>query len=485
MHESSSPSRRAEALLLALVFLLLIVYDVGFLLRAFHALRWPLALDYGEGFLLGHAVDLARGTLPYQPVSPDRMVVCTYPIVFPGLASLFFLGGEASFFGPRLLSIFSTLGTALLALLFLRGRQVHWKWALLAPMVYLGTYHVVEWGVLARVDALALFLSALGLYLYDRTGRIVPALVCFSLAFLTRQTMLAGILAVAFVLWGQDEKRRAAGLLFAFALFQLTVLGALSLATGGQYFLHCVVYNANQMDWASLIGYFQHLLRLCGPLALLGIAFLVWNRQNRRVDLLAPLLVFAFLISLSAAKIGSAPNYFLELLWVLCVVGAQMLDEMERRRGENPILSPLAAALALVLALQLFHVPGTAYDYLSTPVQVEAARAVRARLAGVVRQADVEGNLVIASDASFHLAAGTRPALQPFIMTRLAAEGRWDAEMLWTRIRNGDAEWLILDFDPDHPGGSGILFPSEFPLMVRTLYEPAENFGYYTLWRHR
>jgi len=485
MPDDALPNRRARMLLFAPAFALFVLYDGGFVLHAIQALRWPLSLDYGEGFLLGHAVELAHGHLPYQPISPDRMTICNYPIFYPALTSLFFRAGATGFFGPRLVSVLATLGTALLGLLFLRGRRVPWRWALLAAMAYLGVYHVVEWGVLARVDNLALFLSALGLYLFDRTGRILPPLIGFSLACLTRQTMFVGVLAVAWVLWRQDEKRRAAGLLAAFALIQLAVLLVFSLLTGGQYFVQCFIDNANKMDWPSLIGYFQHLVRLCGPLIVLGLVFLTWSAHHRRVDLLAPMLVLAFLVSLTAAKVGSGPNYFLELIWALCLASGQMLDEMERRAGPSGFLSPLAAALALVLALQMFHVPGTKYDYVRGRTHVREATVTLARLAGVVRHARAEGKLVVASDAAFHLAAGTRPALQPFIMTRLAAERRWNAEMLWTRMRHGDVPWLILDFDPEDPGRDDILFPAEFPVIVRALYEREKRYGVYTLWRYR
>lgn len=470
------------ALLLGMAFLLYALYTGGFLWRAWQALAYPLALDFGEGFLLAQCLDLHAGRLPYQPLSPERMVVGNYPLFYPALSSLFFFSDELRFAGPRAISILATLGTALLAFLFLRRRGVAPLWCALAPLFYLSTYHVLEWGVLARVDALGLFLSALGLYLFDRNGRLAPALVCFTLAFNTRQTLLAAPLAVGVYLWQQDERGAAVRFLALFATIQAGLIAALSLLSGGEYFRHLFLYNINRIEWQALYLYGQHLARLVGPMLALGLAFLVWHRQERRVELLAPLLLLATLSTLACVKVGSATNYFLEFLWVLSLAGAQFLDELGRQAGRHPILRPLLAALVLLCALQSFHLPGTRWDFLSTRVPMREERVATGRFAHLIQQAESEGRRVLASDASFHVRAGVPPFYHPFIMHELARAGRFDDRALWEQLAAGEIAAVILDFDLERPGASGILFSDALFHQLPTHYRLAESHGRFRLW---
>ncbi len=468
--------------LLAAAFALYAMYAAGFLYRAERAVVYPLALDFGEGFLLAQGLDLEHGRLPYQPLSDERMLVANYPLVYPAVSSLFLLAGGSPFAGPRLISVLATLGTALLAFLFLRRRRVHPLWCTLAPLFYLSTYHVLEWGVLARVDALGLFFSALGIYLFDRNGRLVPALVCFTLAFNTRQTLLAGPLAVAIYLWSQEDRRGAVRFMLGFVGVQVAITAVLALLTGGEYCRHLFLYNINRMQWWALVQYGQHLARLVGPWLALGLAFLVWQLRERRVELLTPLLMLAFLSSLACVKVGAATNYFLEFLWVLALAGGQFLDELHRETESRPLLSPLIASIVLLCALQSFHVPATTWDYLYTRASTSEERVATGRFVHLIREADAQGRRVLSSDASFHLLAGVAPFYHPFIMNELAREGRFDDAALWSQLRDGRVSAVILDFDLDDPGASSILFADPLKRYLTTCYRLTQQHGRFRLW---
>lgn len=482
MSEPGGRSLSPCAIFQALALALYAIYAAGFLYRAGGALTYPLGLDFGEGFLLAQGLDLAEGRLPYQPLSPERMVVGNYPLLYPALSSVFLLAGGSPFAGPRAVSIVATLGTALLAYLFLARRGVRPLWSILAALFYLSTFHVFEWGVLARVDALGLFFSALGIYLFDRNGRLWPALVCFTLAFNTRQTLLAGPLAVAVFLWRQEDRAAALRFLAMFLGVQAAIIALLAVLTHGEYCRHLFLYNINRLDWKAPVLYGQHLARMSGVWIALGLAFLAWSLSQRRVDLLVPLLAFSFLSSLTCAKVGAATNYFLELLWVLSLAGGQTLDELSRESEKRPILAPLLAALVLVGALQSFHVPATSWDYLRTPVFSREDRAATGRFIHLIREADASGRRVLASDASFHLLAGVAPFYHPFIMTELAREGRFDDAEFWAQLRDGRVSAVILDYDLARPGASSILFSDQLRLHLNTSYRLTEQYGRFRLW---
>jgi hypothetical protein len=471
----------------------LIFYCTGFLNRAGLALTYPLALDYGEGFLLGHALDIANGESPYQPLRAERLVVCNYPPLYPAVSSLFFLmqpehpaapGYVSVFAGPRVISILSTLGVALLAMLFLLNRGVQKHWAVLAALLYLSLFHVFEWGVLARVDCLALFFSALGLYLFERKGSLPLALLCFSLAFLTRQTFLAGLLSVSYVLWKQYDRKKALSFLLGFVAIHAALIGVLSMLTHGAYFTNLFAYNSNELQFNNLITLFAHMVRQHGCMLTLALVWVLWSYRRRRIDMLMPLFILTAISTLAFVKVGSGSNYFLEFMWVVCIIACQFIDELDKQSDKTPVLSYIVCVLLFMQTLQFYHVPFTSHDYLTTDRYTTEKRRATGMAMHFIREAQQEGKDTIASDASFHVLAGVRPPLQPFIMRQLFKLNTWDKEQLYSRMRDDQIRYVILDFDPRTSADAGFLFSQDFYDTLARHYKPYRREGQITVWRH-
>ena len=105
-----------------------------------------------------------------------------------------------------------------------------------------------------RVDLPALALTILGLTVFStipsRWGASVSAVI-FVLAAFTRQTaVLAPIACVAAMLL--NDRRRLIWFLAPYVGMGLTAFIVLNVQTSGQFLLHVVRYNQNELDWWSL-----------------------------------------------------------------------------------------------------------------------------------------------------------------------------------------------------------------------------------------
>ncbi len=305
-----------------------------------------------------------------------------------------------------------------------------------------------DWARFARVDLPAIALGFVGVAVagWGPPRRWIPATaVLFALAFLTKQTQ---ILAPAAVLAGllATGRFRLAGV-FA-ALTAGLALGAvllLSLLTGGQFWLHTVVYNANVHDGGQLRLLLGHLVKFALP-ALLALApataVVVWAaarpdddgddaRTERRFlgVTLAVWLALSIASLASLGKAGAAVNYFLELHAVVAAVLAAALGWLANRADKGRWWIAVAGVVLLALlawqAARSFTLPHRAIIFRPPPTAADKALADLSFL----RVTDATGP-VLTDDPVLNLLAGKEVHYQPFIMAQLAREGRWNPQPL-------------------------------------------------------
>jgi hypothetical protein len=358
-------------------------------------------------------------------------------------------------FGPeflygRTISLVSTVAAAALIALTLHALTRDKIASAVGGLTFLAVPFVLHWSSLDRVDMLGLALSWGGLYAIarrpDRRG-VILAVLFFVAAIYTRQTYaLAAPLAAFAWLLASGHGRRALALAALTGGSSLLLLGALSALTGGGFFFHTVSANVNEFRWEQVSSNLSTMQGLMPLLLVAGLAFVVLGIRSRPASwwLIGTYLAASSAAALLIVKVGSDVNYLLELSAALSLAAGMLIARYASRPGTR-------CALLLALAVQVaIMVQASQYVYAGLQADVIAKRAGLARLEGVV---DGSKGPVLADEYAGLLPLhGRRIYLQPFEMTQLQRDGRWNQGPLLKSIRRRQFP-VILIWKPHYASG--------------------------------
>ena len=478
-----------RAILIGLILALLAPILVPTATRIAAGLRYPYQMDSEEGFVLWQAWQLRQGRNIFRPLDEPPYVAATYGPAYPLLGAATLWGAKPSFFGGRLIAALSVAAICALMALITWQLTRQALAAALGPFLFLNTFDVYQWLPFYRVDFTALAIGLAGLWLLVRDGRRRPwrfraACACFVAMVYTKQVEVAPFVAT-FVYLLAIDRARAWRLLRNVALWGLAIAAVLTLATRGQFLVHNVYYNANPFStWqlGRMLGHVYRLQRfflLALAVCLITCAVALW-RSRRATDhadagpgapneapsagtgLFAIYAIVASIGLLGLGKIGAATNYIIEpkaawSLFLALVVGAWL-----RRTASTPrrLARPIAFyAVAILLVLHSFefllsstlHVTQWArflahegaaarfvrrepvLRYLAARPPTLAAPANRNptivdRVNGdrIVDLMRARPGPIFSEHAILPMLAGHEVYIQPFIMSQLAREGKWD-----------------------------------------------------------
>jgi hypothetical protein len=347
-----------------------------------------------------------------------------------------------------------------------------------------------------------------------RRGGVVVAALLMVAAGYTRQTaVLAPLAATIALAWSRDW-RRLGWFLIPYAGVGLAALAIAQLATGGEFWRHTVSYNVNVFDWAGWravmrneVWFFYRwwlaLLIVCaiGQMTIRGDgatgdapAEEAWRRRATWVYAL--LATFSLL---GYAKIGAAPNYMLEPLAAWALWTGERVAWLLRRR--EPVRTPARAGESVLGVAVVVLVAVHAEFYAPSPVIGSILRQPSAApffplkdapldqpplLVGLARQAKGD---VFCEQPIVAMLAGKPVVWQPFITSRLAREGRWDARPLIEKIESGGFGCLIVhaDFAAGGDATEYERYTAAMGAAIRRHYRPAIGgwlpaMGQYWVW---
>ncbi len=430
------------------LIVLLCLSILGFIWSTTSVLRFPNVIDYGEAPMVDQANRVLANQAIYQAdFSTPPYVVANYPPIYPILmAGLSHLTGISPLLSGRIISLAAAIASAgVLSSLSKALGGNRWSW-LAAMGIFLGHPYVLSWSPLARVDLLALFfcLAALGIvYHHWHSWRwLTLALGLLLAAIYTRQSyLLAGPAASIYWLWSQDRRRAST---FTFILFAavLLIFVAINALTQGGFYLNIIQANINTYSLSILSNWLKQFL-LIWPVVVVGIiAFIGMFLANHiprtsaaKIFIARGWLVFTFsslLAALTAGKVGSGANYFLEMIAALSLLGALAINHIPDLKPS--IRWPIALLVCAQLIWLLAGVMTLTQDtYSKTWARVEwydqMAHLVKAASDhGPVLTDDYLGLVVIADQAIYY---------QPFEYGQLYKADLWDPERLAEDIRRG------------------------------------------------
>jgi hypothetical protein len=452
-----------------------------FVFYARRALAFPYSVDYGEGPLIDQARSLARFENIYlaPPATHYPFRVANYPPLYPSLiAALGFVLGP-SYLVVRALSI---LAVALCA--FLIGSIVHAsKGSATASMIgaglFLASPYVAYWSPFARVDfvALALALGALFVATSRPQQRSTP-IFCIGLAFcaaMTRQSYVFSVPIALTATFASQSRRAAVTFAIGFALTCVAAFVLLEAATHGAFFFNVVTANENGFDFPNLRTMLADLLETSMPL--MGLA--LWQSQKRSATPAADRLMRVYFAcsvigALLVGKIGASVNYFLELVASASILGALAFARLAR--SEQPWS---ALAVLLIVAGWTLGIDVDRDDALDRKFRMQEDAA---RLTKILRAE--RGPILADEKMSFLVETGHPIVLQPFELSQLAREGRWDPSPVLADLRAQRFGLILMDDGPDVPAFVvRDRWTSDMLSAVKEAYEPTETLAGATLYR--
>jgi hypothetical protein len=458
--------------------------------RSALSLAYPYQLDPEEGFILDQALRLRVGESIYRSIHEPPYVVGNYPPVYPAVYALATVVAGPRLETGRFLVFLSTLGIAMVLLLGLLRETDRLVAAMLAVGLFATTWPLNNWIAFARVDLPAIALGMAGFLVLTRRdiGRVAGIAGCLLLAaaFLTKQTQVVVPAAILVALLWRRRWRDAG--LFAAAMAVLAGGGFLLLVllTRGEAFRHLILYNINEMVPGQVAIWIRHLLffgtaqfvALGIAVAGLGVLEAIDIRARREPDpdeargLFVPAtFAFAALSALtipSIGKAGAAANYLLEFHAAAALLAGLVVARLaDRLDGYAPARALTWGVGILFVALMSAH----AWITSGKPFDPPPSMMVRDQIAFVdVELMDREGE-ILAQEPVFAIRNGSRAWYQPFIMSQLAREGKWDPAPFVDDLRAARFAVLVLNGNPEDERNLPAGFTAEMLDAIREAYE--------------
>jgi len=439
---------KTERCVNAVLIAALLAYAGLFLYHAARLALYPYAIDYGEGFILHEAIELAHLRNPYQPAETPPWLVSNYPPVYPAaVAAGVAIFGVQFHFG-RCLSIVGILvaGFCLFRMVRYQTEDRYCSWV--AALFWIGCYPVYNWGSHHRVDSLGIGLEALGLLFVIRRNHLRLAIVFFLLALYTRQTLWMGPIAGYLYLRRIDGPRDAAKWIGTLLLSGGALFGLLTLLTGGEFFKHIVLLNVNKYHFKDVWVYFHNVVMSLMVVSFICMLYhILKSAATKRWDLAAYCMVLSVLTFLLSGKSGSATNYLFELgfasAWATGLVLAECRVLLQASSPFRALVPMFLAAMTL-FPVHLPHLYGKweILDWGGTP-----NRRSHRRTGLLVDNLRETPGPIFSQDSGVALMSGHDLVWQPFIMRQLVESGRVDPSEFHQMIRDKKFNAVVLPFD--------------------------------------
>jgi hypothetical protein len=439
-----------------------LLYFASFDLRGAGAVvTYPFGLDYGEGIVWQQAL-LIPGQRMYGPIDHLPFIVFHYPPVYHLMTRAVMAFGVDPLVAGRTVSVAATAMIAIsIAWLVAAGlagrvgRSAVLVGAVIGAPLPLSLSPVEYWFPLMRVDMLAIALAFLGVVFAVRAeqqpGWLAPAMLAFVLSVYTKQTELcAPAAALVVLLMVRPRAAILAGL--GGAIFGLAALAWLEWLTGGGFLRHILAYNVNTWKFAWLVSRLREvaIYSILLAAAVAGLAASWHGPGTAKRSIIVPLVSVWLLLSLvmsvaTVGKIGSAGNYFIELICV-CAVAVGMLvglcwQAVIGSQGSRDVVLRVGL-VCLAFSLVAVMVKRPPY-YLTHNLDPETT-AIRENL---VREIARQDRPVLSEDMVLSLRGGQEVPIELAIFHELAQVGVWDQRHLLDLIDTHSFAFLITTTD--------------------------------------
>jgi hypothetical protein len=401
----------------------------------------PYQVDYGEGLMLEGALRVRQGQALYPAPSGLPVVLHDFGPLAYAVTSLTLQPQGASFFGGRVLMLLCALCISALLFIILKISTRSVPVALSFGVLLLTVPIFRFWLDLLRADLIGIAFSVIGIVLYTFKPRYTWwSVPFFTAAVFCKYTLLAAPLAIFLHLLLTKKLAKATG--FAALILGLcaSLFALLQYETAGAFAFHMFATHHDPYSFAKFLG-LAGLVWLTAPvITALAIFHVAQTIAARGPDFTSLYFLAACATSLSAGKLGSSTNHFLEWIVAACLCAGLGFGTL-RTRFPRKVL-PVAIALGTSILVGAL-------------VQTRAALRPSPELSGCPDAY----RFVASSNASRILSQSLGPLLlnqktvlvtDPFIYGQLVEHGIWPDSILERPVNEQYFDLIITTVDPEH-----------------------------------
>jgi hypothetical protein len=433
----------------------------------------PFQNDYEEGNILNALLRIIHGSTPYpdphalpniiNPYGPAAYYLLVLPVKLFGLAFAY----------PRAMILGCVLLIALLIAIELQRATQSTPLAVTLALVFLSVPNIQEWAWLLRVDLLGIAFTTAGLVAFtrhaerNRPATFLPG-VFFAIGLLVKPTLVAAPAACFFALLARRKFPDAANLtgvtLGAFGL----VMAIFSAITRGAILIDVFLSHPDPFEFRVYTQWLTRMLVLSWPLVLLAVIAMARDLARLRFSAATLWLPMTTLTAITAGKLGSNQNHFLEWNTALCLAAGLGLRELVGISARK--LALVATGVAVVAAaLVISRQP----DYLA---DVDPERGCPAAYDWVRTQAGP--NLLSENVGSLVLGKKKVWVSNLFVLAQLVERGGWSDDNLVQMVRERHFDAILTrltyrDFDFVHGAER---FSPQFLRALNENYVPKPTF---------
>ncbi|MCX7778230.1 MAG: hypothetical protein N2381_09295 [Armatimonadetes bacterium] len=319
----------------------------------------PHMLDWGELEVLNAVYWWKRGFIPpYSSLDQIPAFANHYGPIYEGICAIL-PSFVHPYFTGRILSLLATLSILFTVALWVFYKTKNWSYSLLAVMLLLTAKPLFTFGIVHRVDALAVGFSAIGFALVLLTRhwlKVGLGVALMALGFHTKLTAVAAPIACIIALW-REERRKALLVGGSWLLMAAVGLGILQIISDGNYLRHASLGN-EPSEWLKP---FDMITRpLTSSPFWVALAFYSWRITNACKSYafkpeLSYLAAALFIAGITATNPGSSWNYLLDFYVALAMLTGRLIWlAIQKDTARNAVVS-------LLIAHALFAVLHTGY----------------------------------------------------------------------------------------------------------------------------
>jgi len=427
----------------------------------------PYEIDYGEGLMLDGAMRLRHSQPLYSDPFRFPVVLHVYGPVAYAAPALVLPGGAPSFTAGRVLVFGCAIALSYLIAWLLRQWTGSWWIGLSFGLLLLTLPAFRFWLYLLRADMIGVVLSIAGVTLYQMKHRWW-SLPFFALAIFSKYTLLAAPLAVFAHLIANRKVKEGSGFAAGLGAVCLAGFGAMQRITGGWFAFHMF---ATHPDRYSLIQFFAlaGLVWASAPVVTaLALWYVIGDLRNRTRTFSPLYLAMSSLTALTAGKLGSTTNHFLEWMVAACMcagLGYSVVASKHVTKAMPVTFLLGAAALVGTIVQNRQNLQptvgltecGPAYQYVSKST---ASRVFSENLGALL----MTGKPVLISD--------------PFVYLQSTKRGLWPDRQVEKLVNEKYFDLLVMSNDPvATKAQSADAWPDSLVNAIERNYQPVQRFN--------
>ena len=394
-------------------------------------------IEYSEGFMLYNARLFSNGWNWQMGTEAPFHVAFYTPVIWHTLGFLFKVFGE-SLLVARLFNLACCIGCLVMVYLITHNQTKDKLVSMIAAALPMTVLTMMGWSFFIRADLMAVLFDLVGVFIvlkYHKTSAVYWAIPIFLLAWYTKQSTVAGVVASCIYLLFQNRKL---GVKFTviFGTVFLALLGVFQITTNGEFIRNILLYQGTVPSFQHPLNILWTLLTSAGLYLPTLILSGIWLKGNYK-HFLSIFAVVALVVNvLTLLHTGGTINYLFETIFAMSVLAGLYLGKSEWTEAKTFIT--LLCSMALLGMLFYSAIWGYKSAFPSQQYWNEYQEAV-----SLISDSDYP---ILSENAGIVMDAGKIPYYEPFVFGNLARLCYFDESLVLADLASNKIDYVITQY---------------------------------------